>query len=150
VSRRRPFNDLPDDFVFECSTELVIRGVACYPAERADERYEITLRAKDPRGLRLRLKDIQARDEHHVPVYRQYRGNHFPVYEPPPGLSTIERRRADGTWQAFLFVEPTLATDMLILLGQNRQLYLSIHELKADRRRWLRSISLQSSNPADE
>jgi hypothetical protein len=27
----RPFNDSPDDFIYECSTRLVIRSMSCYP-----------------------------------------------------------------------------------------------------------------------
>jgi hypothetical protein len=146
----RPFDDMPEDFVFESSARLVITGVACYPMEREGETYEVTLVAKDSHGSRLQLKDIQARDEHHSPVYRQYRGAHFPVYKAPLGLSTIERRRPDGTWQAYVTVQPQLTTDMLIQLSQNRQLYLEIHEMKAERRRWIRSIALKSTNPADE
>jgi hypothetical protein len=43
-----------------------------------------------------------------------------------------------------LSFRPNLTTHMLVLLGQSGQLYLSIHEMKADRRRWIRSQSLQS------
>jgi hypothetical protein len=142
-----PYNDSPEDFVFAFGTKLEIKGVACYPTERSGEKYEVTFRAKDSGQYRLRLKDIQARDEHLIPLYRQYRGGSFAVYEPPAGLSTIERRRHDRVWQGCLFVESHFTRDMLILLGHNRPLYLSVHELKVERQRWIRSISLQSTNP---
>ena len=68
--------------------------------------------------------------------------HHLPLYEPSPGLSVLERRRGDDTWQAYLPVEPKLTTDMLILPGKDRQLDLSIHAMKAQRRGWIRSVSL--------
>ena len=128
----------------------MVRGVASYPAERTGEKYEVTFRARDSPVSRLRLKDIHARDKHHLPVYRQYRGGRFAVYEAPYGLGTMQRRRSDGTWQAYLFVDGSLTTNMLILLGRDRGLFLSIHEMKAERVRWVRNISLQSTNPAEE
>lgn len=146
----RPFDDDPEDFVFAFGTQVVINGVSTYPAERAGENFEITLRASDGSSWRPRLKDIHTRDEHQSPVYRKYRGEHYAVYKPPPGLGTLERRRTDKTWQCYLPVEPKLTTDMLILLTQSRQLYVYIHEKKSDRRRWIQSISLQTTDPAEE
>jgi hypothetical protein len=43
-----------------------------------------------------------------------------------------------------------LTTGMLILLGHDRQLYLHVHEMKAERQRWIRSIALQTTDPATE
>jgi len=84
------------------------------------------------------------------PLTGSIEGGQFPVYHPPAGLATIERRHNDRVWQGCLFVDARFTTDMLILLGQTKQVYLSVHELKAERRRWIRSISLESTNPAEE
>ena len=43
-----------------------------------------------------------------------------------------------------------MISDMLILLGQKRRLYLSIHERKAKRARWVYGIALQTTDPAEE
>jgi hypothetical protein len=72
------------------------------------------------------------------------------VYDIPHGLAVIERRRSDGAWTASVPVEPKLVTHMLILLGHGSQTYLSIHERRLERRRWIRSISLQTTDPAKE
>jgi hypothetical protein len=39
---------------------------------------------------------------------------------------------------------------MLTLLGTGRQLYISLQERKQGRDRWVRSLSLQTTDPAEE
>lgn len=91
------------------------RGKSTYPPERAGESYEVTIKGDPSHRSRITLKDVHARSEHDVPLYRPYRGTQIPIYECPPGLSTLERRWHD------------------MLLGQSRQLYLCIHESKGNR-----------------
>ena len=146
----RPLFSTDDDLVFEAITTLDIKGRCTYPADRAGENYEIAIRSDPSPRSRLTLKDIHARDEYNAPQYRSYRGEQIPVYNTPPGIAMLERRRHDKVWNSCIRVDPQLTTNMLILLGQSRQLYLAIHECKADRRRWIQSISLQTTAPADE
>jgi hypothetical protein len=146
----RPAYATDEDPVFPASTRLKIRGHATYPEGRAAEAYEITLWGNSSGRTPMTLKEIHVHDEHHVPMYRKYRGEDFPVYRVPSGLSTLERRREDKVWQAWINHEPRLVSDMLLLMKLERPLFLAIHEMKVERRRWIRSISLQTTDPAQE
>jgi hypothetical protein len=139
-----------DAAVFESTTRLDIHGVCTDPTERAGQQCHITLYEESPSTSALRVKDIHAKDKHDAPKYRTNRGKHTPMYDIPDGLAVIERRRSDGAWTAQVPVAPKLVTHMLILLGHTRQTYLFIHERRLGRRRWIRSISLQTTDPATE
>jgi hypothetical protein len=119
--------------VFEATTTLDIRGKSTYPTERAGESYEITIKSDPSHRSQITLKDIHARSKYNVPLYRPYRGTQIPIYECPPGLATLECRRHDKVCSSWVRVDPRLTTNMLMLLGQSWQLYLCIHESKADR-----------------
>src|ERR1022692_2772581 len=69
----------------------------------------------------LRIKDIHARDKNESHMYRIVRGQQVPVLNIPKGVTTIERRRSDNVWAAWVFVEPRLVTDMLLVLAAGRQ-----------------------------
>jgi len=139
-----------EDPLFQYVTNLTIIGTSIYPEERANARYEVTIYGDDApsRGVYAKLKDAQVRGEYGSPQYREYRGRQIPVYRPPSGFGLIEKLRGELAWTSWLNVAPRLATDMLILLGQQRQVYLGIDERKAGRSRWVRSISLQTTDPA--
>jgi hypothetical protein len=51
---------------------------------------------------------------------------------------------------AWVFLDPRLVTDMLMILVSGRATYLSLHEKRADRRRWLTDVSLQTADPSAE
>lgn len=150
LSVSRPHFATDDDLVFPTSNRLIIRGRSTYPEARSGESYEITVWGRSTRRAPLTLKEIHVHDDHHVPVYRKYRGEDIPVYKVPPGLGTLERRRNDRVWQAWISDEPRLVSDMLLLLRLERPLFMAIHEMKAERRRWIRSISLQTTDPVQE
>lgn len=103
------------DLVFPAFSRLQIRCNAPYPEGRAGEAYEITLCGRSSSRTRLALKDIHMHDEHRVPMYRKDRGREFPVYKVPSELSTLERRREDKVWQAWIIHEPRLVSDMPLL-----------------------------------
>jgi hypothetical protein len=43
-----------------------------------------------------------------------------------------------------------LVTDALVLLAKPETLFVALHEHKIDRARWIRRISLQTTDPAEE
>lgn len=141
-----------EDPLFQYVTHLTIVGTSTYPVKRANARYEVTINGDDSpsRGVYAKLKDAQVRGEYGAPEYREYRGRSIPVYRPPSGFGLIEKVRAEPTWTAWVNLAPRLVTDMLILLGQQRQLFLGIDERKVGRSRWVRSISLQTTDPAND
>jgi hypothetical protein len=98
----------------------------------------------------MRVKDFHSRDKNGSRLYRTYRGESVPVLDLPAGVTTIQRRRDDHVWNAGVFVEPRLVTDMLLILASGRSTFLSLYEKKADRERWITSVSLQTADPAVE
>lgn len=141
-----------DDPVYEFSNHLMIAGVSTFPPERAGDQYELTIYGTDARSHRLNatLKDIQARDKHGSPQYRSYRGKQIPVYLPPTGFGLIDKVRGERRWTAWLFVRRRFVTDMLVLLGHKRELFVSLEERKIERARWVQALSLQTVDPAEE
>ena len=141
-----------DEPVYKHITYLTINGQATYPEKRAGERFEFTVHGDDSpsRELRATLKDVQVRDEYNCPEYREYRGRQIPVVHPIPPLAFIDKNRAQLKRTAWLNMEPRLVSDMLALLCSDRTVYVSVHEVKEGRTRWVRRFDLQTTDPADE
>jgi len=72
------------------------------------------------------------------------------VFKDPNGFALLEKIRGEATWTTWLNLAPRLVTDMLVLLGQQRPIYLAIQERKIKRTRWVQSITLQTTDPAEE
>ncbi|MGX5842694.1 hypothetical protein ACWGTI_18415 [Mesorhizobium sp. ArgA1] len=146
------WNSDDDDPLYRCVSRLTIAGVSSYPEERAGETYEVTIYGDNlgSGDIRATLKDVQERDKHGSPKYRHYRGRQIPIYNPPPGIGLIDKIRGEPRWTAWLRVSPHYTSDALALLRNGRQLFLAIHEFKKGRKRWVRSVSLQTTDPAEE
>jgi len=86
-----------DDPVYSFTSFLRINGISVYPEDRRQERYELTIYGDDApsRKLSASLKDVQARDKHGSPMYRNYRGREIPIYDPPKGMGLLEKVRGD-------------------------------------------------------
>jgi hypothetical protein len=140
------------DPLYEFTNEVTITGVATSPPERAGATYELTMYGNDTPShrLNLELKDVQERDEHGSPKYRQYRGKEIPIYLAPKGLGLLDKVRGEAHWTAWLFVSPRLVADAVMLLGQQKNLFLAVHERKVERSRWVQGVSLQTNDPAEE
>lgn len=141
-----------DDPLFTHVTHLTIRGTSTYPDERAGDTYEVTIYGDDApsRGIDATLKDAQERNEYGSPRYRAYRGRQIPVYRSPAGFGLMDKVRGERAWTAWVNLAPRMVSDMLILLERQRQLYLSIHERRAKRARWVYGITLQTTEPSEE
>lgn len=145
--------DLDDrDPVYKYITRLTIVGTATYPEDRAGQRFEITVYGDESpsRHVFPTLKDLQQRGEYGQPLYREYRGRSLPVLRKPRGLGTLQKIRGEPVWTAWLNVAARLVSDMLVLLGTKRDMYLTIEERKIGRTRWVDGISLQTTDPAEE
>ncbi|RUW26565.1 hypothetical protein EN858_22130 [Mesorhizobium sp. M4B.F.Ca.ET.215.01.1.1] len=145
--------DSDDDApLYRFTTRLTVAGISIYPEERAGDTYEITV-SGDNLGsgdIGATLKDAQERDKYGAPKYRQYRGRQIPIYTPPPGMGLIAKIRGERCWTVWLRVSPYFASDALALLRNGRSLFLAIHERKTNRSRWVQSVSVQTTNPAEE
>jgi hypothetical protein len=140
------------DPVYKYITRLTIVGLATYPEDRAGQRFEVTVYGDESPSRRVfaTLKDIHERGEYGQPLYRQYRGQDLPVFRKPPGLGLLDKVRGEPRWTAWLNVAARLVSDMLVLLGTKRDLYLAIEERKIGRTRWVDGICLQTTDPAED
>lgn len=141
-----------DDPVYEFTNQVAITGLSVYPSERQGDRYELTIYGTDSPSHRLneKLKDIQARDDKYSLQYRTYRGKQIPIYVAPNGLGRLEKVRGEKLWKAWLFVTSRFVNDLLVLLGRQRTLFVSLHERKIDRDRWVQGMSVQTTDPSEE
>ena len=141
-----------DQPVYKYTTRLTLVGVATYPPQRGGDTYEFTIYGDDvgSRDLRATLKDVRERDEYGSPKYRSYRGRQVPIYVPPKGIGLIDKIRGERGWTATLFVLPSFASQLLVLLGSGRPMFLAVHETKSERIRRIQNLSLQTTDPAEE
>jgi hypothetical protein len=140
------------DPLYKFTARLVITATSIDPEQRAGEAYELTIRGDDTRshGIGLTLRDVQVRDEDGTPQYRKYRGRQVPVYTTRHGLGLLNKVAGEARWTAWLFVSVQCTNDMLTLLGHKRDLFVSLEEMRQGRDRWVRSISVQTTDPREE
>ncbi len=152
LHQSRPLFSRSDDPAFEFITTIEIMATCVEPSDRAGDVLQITLYGNDSNGREstVTLEDYQLRDEYGVPEWKTIRGERYPVYEAPPGLSVLNKQRGERAWNAWLFVTPWFVSDVLVLLGQSKQLFLSVHEKMSDRKRWIQSLSVQTADPGSE
>ncbi|TPI51691.1 MULTISPECIES: hypothetical protein [unclassified Mesorhizobium] len=141
-----------DDPLYRFATRLTVAGISIYPEERAGDIYEVTVYGDNlgSGDIGATLGDAQERDRYGAPRYRQYRGRQIPIYTPPPGMGLIAKIRGERCWTVWLRVSSCFTSDALALLRNGRSLFLAIHERKTNRSRWVQSVSLQTTNPAEE
>ena len=146
------WRDTQEEPLYEFETHLELMGTCTYPEERAGDIYELTIYGDvSPQSdIYWKLKDVQVVDQNHVRQYRTYRGKDVPVYAPPKGMGSLDKTRSEPHWHGSVWAQPRYVSELLILLGHDKQLYLSIHERKVERQRWIQSISVQTSDPAEE
>nr|WP_299379565.1 hypothetical protein [uncultured Halomonas sp.] len=137
--------------LYTYGTVLDIEGNCIYPDERAGEHFGVCIVGDAyTTDFQLTLKDIQEPDASGFPCYRTYRGDRVPVYERPKGITPLCRGGGARSWRAYLPVPPWLASDFLLVLKTEATPFLSIHEHKVGRERWIDSLSIQNKHPADE
>jgi hypothetical protein len=146
------WRDTQDDPLFEFETHVELKALCSAPNTSAGETYNLTIYSdvNSESAIYWKLKDVQVVDEHRVPQYRTYRGKRLPIYRPPNGIGTLEKQRGARHWNGTMWAQPRYLSDVLILLGSHRQLYLAIHEKKIERQRWIQSVAIQTTDPAED
>ena len=141
-----------NDPVYEFSNQVRLSGTSTYPPERAGDVYELTFYGDDAPSRRLhqKLKDLQVRDEYGSPKYKQYRGRQVPILVPPNGIGIVDKVRGERRWSAWLVVMPRFVGDLLVLLTCRSENFLALHEYKIERSRWIRSVTIQTNDPAQD
>jgi len=141
-----------DANVYSFSSSVELEGVCNYPEEREGEKYLLTIYGGEMRAgqFDVTLSDCQVRDDDGMLKYRKVRGNEIPIYEVPKGIGPLERVRGTKDWTGWCWVSPRTLSDMLALLPNVRPLYISIHEHKLGRHRFINALTLQTTDPAEE
>jgi hypothetical protein len=141
-----------DDPVYSFTSNLRISGISVCPQDRRQEHYELTIYGDDApsRKLAAKLRDVQVRDKYGSPLYRTYRGREIPVYDPPKGMGILEKVRGENRWTAWLNATPSFVSDARALLAVSKGLFMVIDEHRSQRTRWVRRVTLQTSNLQEE
>ncbi|MCG7980280.1 MAG: hypothetical protein N0E58_19390 [Candidatus Thiodiazotropha endolucinida] len=140
-----------DDPAYKFETKLEIKGICTDPLDRSGHRFDITMYGTlDKQHLPPTIKELHERNKNGDYLYRKYRGRVYPVYETPPPIAFLEKIRGENHWVTWLWVSPQLVTDSLIVLSGNKQVFVSIHEIKEYRQRQIKSLSIQTVNPEEE
>lgn len=150
ADHRYAYDDTP---IYKSTNSVNIIGTCDYPEERAGTTYEI--HCSSYKSIRFDqgeyLKDFPVLDKHGLRKYKKLTHHSVPLYDPPTSIGFIERSGGDADWQCNAFIPGETISDMITLLvSKHRPLYVSIHEVKEGRNRFVRSVSLQMSHPAFE
>ena len=131
---------------------LSLRGTCIHPEDRAGERFDVTLFASFPRDHEwsLRIKDLHASDANGAPRYAKRRGRLEPVRAEPPPVARLRKTRGQSAWEINMRTEPQMITHGLLILATGKPVYLTIDERRVNRQREVRSLGLQTTDPAEE
>ena len=142
----------PNSKVFSFQSELELTGVCSYQDDRAGNQYKIDVFGHElNRGnFEAILSDYHVKDDEGIPKYRKRGKEKIPVYDPPDSIGYIEKRRGENLWCVYVWISPNSVSDMISLMGSKSPLYMSIDEVKVGRHRRVRSISFQTTDPAEE
>jgi len=147
-----PLFHVEDDPAFEFETHLDVTG-ECY-SPKIFEEYKLLLSIMGDGGqsghIAARIKDFHEMDENLCPIYKNRRGNSYPVYKSPLGLSTVRKRRGENVLEAYLWVRPNMVSDILSLYALNGPLFGSVSIKKHGRDKWIERLSIQTSCPSNE
>jgi len=127
-------------------------AVCIYPDEREGQKYSFTVYGREIHAVEFdaTLSDCHVRDEDGTPKCRRARGKDIPVYEVPQGIGGIERVRGTMDWSGWCWISPRAVSDMLALFPNASPLYISLHERRIGRNRWINGLTLQTTDPAEE
>lgn len=138
--------------IYSFSSNIELGATAHWPDERAGEEFTFTIYGLSPYDEKLRqtLADRQERDEKGSLKFRKVRGQYCPVYNVPEGIGIVDKVRGTQNWSGTAWVGPNTISDMLQLLTTVAPLYIFLHELRIARKRWIKGITLQTTDPAEE
>lgn len=133
-------------------SRLWLSGSCTHPEERTGERYEMSLVAptKPNPWMDRRIKDLHTRYANGSPRYAKRRGDLEPIYAEPPPVAWLKKIRGENTWSVHMWVAPQMITHGLGILASGKSVYLSIYERRISRKREVRSLSIQTTDPAEE
>ncbi|MCG7911711.1 MAG: hypothetical protein JAY82_18250 [Candidatus Thiodiazotropha taylori] len=116
------FVDNEEEPVHEFETKLEITGLCSEPEDRAGHRFMISMYG---------AADIDQR----TPLIKDLREHN---------------KEGENRWITWLWVTPCMVTDSLIILSGSKPVYISLHEIKEGRKRRVQSLTVQTTDPAEE
>lgn len=133
-------------------SRLWLNGTCTHPEERTGERYEVSLIAptNPDQWMDRRIKNLHTRDANGSPRYAKRRGRLEPIYAEPPPVAWLNKIRGENAWSVYTWVAPQMVTHGLGILASGKSVYLSIYERRISRKREVRSLSIQTTDPAEE
>ncbi len=138
--------------VYGFTSSLELKGIYIYSDDRDNEEIQLTVHGTDegPLDFDTTLADCQASDDKGNYKFRKMKGQEIPVYDVPKGIGHLERQRGTKIWSGFVWVNHQIITNMLTLLPTVSPLYLTIHERKVERNRYIVGLTLQTNHPDEE
>ncbi len=142
----------PEALVYGFGSHIEIEASVVWPEERADQPLHLTVYGHEPHQgtFDMTLDDCHVIDESGSRKYQKKRGEAVPVYNVPKGIGNIEKVRGVNAWSGYAWVTAACASDMMALLPNVDPLYLSIHEMKEGRSRFIVGLTLQTVDPSTE
>jgi len=142
----------PDTNLYEFDSHLHLYGDYIYPDERIGHTCSITVSSRDPNNdlLNPTLDNFQVREDDGSRKYRKARGQLDPVYRIPKGMGLFGKTRGKNNWDGTIWVPQHIVAQMTVLLTSSRTLYIEMIDIKAERKRRLTHLSLQTSNPIED
>ncbi len=142
-----------DDFpVYSFTSHLEISGFCGYSENRVGHEFVITIYGDrgEARDLSDTLQKYHQKNSKGELQYKKYKDGHWPVYDPPKGIGLLDKERGKNRWHGHVWVLNETVTQMLAMLNSNQPLFMFVHEHKIERARWIRNVSLQTTDPAHE
>lgn len=138
--------------IYSNYASIELTGEISDPPERLGHEIMLSIQADNHNIFHFdtKLGDYHVLDENLAPIYLERRGKSIPVYDPPKSIGFIDKQRGAERWNGSAWVPPAIFSDMLTLLRGSHRLYATVHETRTGKKRAIRGITLQTSDPEDE
>ena len=143
----------PDAMVHLFESSIVLRATALGPEDWANEPFVVELFGRELMAgdFSRTAEDCRAKDKNGQFIYGRGRREHIPKLDVPKGIGHLERNRALGYWNSWLWVSEQTVSNMLLLLPHVEPSYISLHLQGLGRKKWsVLGCDFQTSDPNEE
>lgn len=139
----------PETKVFSISLSVELQCRAVYSDTRQGNAFDVHL-FHSPEGREaLTLGDCVVRNKDGSPSYRTIRGFREPQYRLPTGVAVIEKARGNDRWSSFVQLPDGQMAFVMQMLHCSKPVYVSFHEMRENRRRWMLQFEMSHRHPDD-
>lgn len=144
----QPRSHTPETPIFDFGSEASITGHIYYPPEVEGWRYDLHVYGDSLRDQASEvLGDTPLRNTDGEPRLVRRGGLKVPAFDSNHSLGFVNKIRGEEGYAATVWVPRSVAADMLGELRSDRPSFLSIHERKVDRSRFVVGVTISSSRP---